>query len=51
MTAWEVRIVGEEWAREWNRWCAVTRAPETPAQRYAAMRSRDGGRTPGGDPP
>ena len=28
MTAWEARIVGEEWAR----------APETPAQRYAAVR-------------
>ena len=37
MTAWEARIVGEEWAREWGRWCAATRAPETPAQRYAAV--------------
>ena len=37
MTAWEARIVGEEWAREWDRWCAATRAPETPAQRYAAI--------------
>ena len=37
MTAWEARIVGEEWAREWGRWCANTRAPETPAQRYAAI--------------
>ena len=37
MTAWEARIVGEEWAREWSRWCAATRAPETPAQRYAAI--------------
>ena len=37
MTAWEARIVGEEWAREWGRWCAATRAPETPAQRYAAI--------------
>ena len=37
MTAWETRIVGEEWAREWGRWCAATRAPETPAQRYAAI--------------
>ena len=36
-TAWEARIVGEEWAREWGRWCAATRAPETPAQRYAAI--------------
>ena len=36
MTAWEASIVGEEWAREWGRWCAATRAPETPAQRYAA---------------
>ena len=33
MTAWEARIVGEEWAREWGPWCAATRAPETPAQR------------------
>ena len=32
MTAREARIVGEEWAREWGRWCAATRAPETPAQ-------------------
>ena len=37
MTAWEARIVGEEWARQWGRWCAATRAPETPAQRYAAI--------------
>ena len=37
ITAWEARIVGEEWAREWSRWCAATRAPETPAQRYAAI--------------
>ena len=37
MTAWEARIVGEEWAREWGRCCAATRAPETPAQLYAAI--------------
>ena len=37
MTAWEARIVGEEWAREWGLWCAATRNPETPAQRYAAI--------------
>ena len=37
MTAWEARIVGEEWAREWGRCCAATRAPETPVQRYAAI--------------
>ena len=37
MTAWEARIVGEEWAREWGRWCAATRAPGTPAQQYAAV--------------
>ena len=37
MTAWEARIVDEEWARKWSRWCAATRAPETPAQRYAAI--------------
>ena len=30
MTAWEARIVVEDWAREWSRWCA-------PAQRYAAI--------------
>ena len=29
--------MGEEWAREWGRWCSATRAPETPAQRYAAI--------------
>ena len=37
MTTWEARIVVEEWAREWRRWCAATRAPETLAQRYAAI--------------
>ena len=37
MTAGEARVVSEEWAREWGRWCAATRAPETPAQRYAAI--------------
>ena len=37
MTAWETHTAGEEWAREWGRWCAATRAPETPAQRYAAI--------------
>ena len=37
MTAWEALIVGEEWAREWSRWCAATRAPDTPAQRYTAI--------------
>ena len=37
MTACEARIVGKECAREWGRWCAATRAPETPAQRYAAI--------------
>ena len=37
MPVWEARIVGEEWAREWGRWCATTCAPETPAQRYAAI--------------
>ena len=29
--------MGEDLAREWGRWCAATRAPETPAQRYAAI--------------
>ena len=37
MTAWEARIVGEEWVREWGQWCAARRAPETPAHRYAAI--------------
>ena len=37
MTALKARVVGEEWAREWGWWCAATRAPETPAQRYAAI--------------
>ena len=37
ITAWEARIVGEERAREWGRWCAAMRTPETPAQRYAAI--------------
>ena len=37
LTAWEAPIVGEELVREWGRWCAATRAPETPAQRYAAV--------------
>ena len=37
MTPWEARIVGEECARFWGWWCAATRAPETPAQRYAAI--------------
>ena len=37
MTAWEARIVGKEWAREWGWWCPATRAPRTPVQRYAAI--------------
>ena len=37
MTAWEARIVGEEWVREWGCRCAATRAPGTLAQRYAAV--------------
>ena len=37
MTAWEAHIVGEEWAREWGRWCAATGATETPAQWYATI--------------
>ena len=52
MTAWEARIVGEEWAREWGRWCAATRAPETPAQRYAAIPAPGvGAGHPAEDPP
>ena len=30
ITPWEAHIVGVEWAREWDRWCATTRAPGTP---------------------
>ena len=37
MTAWEARIVGAEWARQWGRLCAATRAPGAPAQQYAAV--------------
>ena len=37
MTAWEARVVVVEWASQWGQWCAATRAPETPAQRYAAI--------------
>ena len=43
MTAWEARIVGEEWAPKSGRWCAATRAPETPAQRYAAIQLKGWG--------
>ena len=38
MTPWEAPIVGEEWAHEWGRWCAATRAPEAPAQRHEGWR-------------
>ena len=51
MTAWEARMVGEEWARQWGPWCAATRAPETPAQRYAAIPPHGRSRKPGRDPP
>ena len=37
MTAWEARIVVADWAREWGRWCAATRAPGAPAKHYAAV--------------
>ena len=37
MTAWEARIVGTDWAREWGRWCAATCALESPRQQYAAV--------------
>ena len=37
MTAWEARLVGEEWGREWGLWSAATCALETPAQRYTAI--------------
>ena len=29
--------MGAEWALEWGRWCAATRAPEAPAQQYASI--------------
>ena len=29
--------MGEDWARKWGRWCAAMRAPETPAQKFAAI--------------
>ena len=29
--------MGEEWVRELGQWCTATCAPETPAQRYAAI--------------
>ena len=51
MTAWEARIVGEEWARGWGRWCAATRAPETPQNGTPPSRWRAGGRTTGQGPP
>ena len=51
MTAWEARIVGEESVREYGRWCAATRAPETLRNDTPPSRSRGGGRTPGRDPP
>ena len=51
MTAWEARIVGEEWALEWSRWCAATRAPEPLRNDTPPSRSGGGGRTPGRDPP
>ena len=37
MTAGEAHIVGAEWANEWSQWCAITRAPGTPATQYAAL--------------
>ena len=37
MTAWEARIVGAEWAREWHQWCAATRVPGAQAQQYATI--------------
>ena len=37
MTPWEAHIACAEWAREWSRWCAPTRAPGTPTPQYAAI--------------
>ena len=37
MTVLEARIVGAEWAHEWGRWCAATRATGAPTQQYAAI--------------
>ena len=51
MTAWEGRIVGEEWAREWGGG-APQRAPRRPLRNDTPPpSSRGGGRTPGRDPP
>ena len=30
--------MGTDWAREWTRWCATTRASGTPTPQYAAIR-------------
>ena len=51
MTAWEARIVGAEWVREWGRWCAAMRAPGAPAQQYAAIPLEGWERTPSHGPP
>ena len=37
MTVWEAHIVGAEWARELSRFCATTRALQTPVPQYAAV--------------
>ena len=37
MTAWEAHVVGAEWAREWDRWWATTRAPGAATPQYAAV--------------
>ena len=37
MTAWEVHVVAAEWARQWDRWCATTRALGAPTPQYAAV--------------
>ena len=29
--------MGADWAREWGRWCAITRAPGTPTPQWAAI--------------
>ena len=40
MVVWEAHIVGAESAREWDRWCAATRATGTPTPQYAAHPTR-----------
>ena len=51
MTAWETRIVGEQWARDLRRCCAATRVRRPLHNGTPPSRSRGRGRTPGQGPP